>query len=58
MDGQLEVLKLQFLEDSVTNTDDAGEPVQIEYHYEYDYEATVEKSWIPYGMAFDQGLKA
>lgn len=30
----------------------------IEYHYEYDYLATTEKSWIPHGMAFDKGTKA
>lgn len=59
MDGQLEVLQLQFLEDSVTDEDEnAEEPVYIVYHYEYDYDASSERSWIPHGMQLDKGLKA
>jgi len=52
-------MKLQFLEDTVSDDEEnAEQAVYIEYHYEYDFEATTEKSWIPYGMVMDKGTKA
>lgn len=59
MDGQFEVMKLQFLEDSVSDdSETTEEPVYIEYHYEYDYLAGTEKAYLPYGMKMDMGTKA
>lgn len=55
VEGQLQIMKVSFLDDSDSDSED--EPVAIDYHYEYDYDQVNDRAWAAHGMTLDEGPK-